>query len=46
MTVIVTDHHSLHVTDDNRIILPEADAIINPNSLIVHIRLRDYAVEQ
>jgi single-stranded-DNA-specific exonuclease len=30
MTVIVTDHHSLHVTDDNRIILPEADAIINP----------------
>lgn len=30
MTVIVTDHHSLHETDDNKTILPEADAIINP----------------
>ncbi len=33
MTVIVTDHHNLQVTDDNRIILPEADAIINPKQV-------------
>ena len=31
MTVIVTDHHSLLETDDNTVILPEADAIINPH---------------
>ncbi len=31
MTVIVTDHHSLHEEDDGTIVLPEADAIINPN---------------
>lgn len=30
MTVIVTDHHSLQVDDDNCVVLPEADAIINP----------------
>lgn len=30
MTVIVTDHHSLFKTDDDAVILPEADAIINP----------------
>lgn len=30
MTVIVTDHHSLVKTDDAQIILPPADAIINP----------------
>ncbi|TAH75074.1 MAG: single-stranded-DNA-specific exonuclease RecJ [Anaerolineaceae bacterium] len=30
MTVLVTDHHSPHETSDNTIILPEADAVINP----------------
>lgn len=30
MTVIVTDHHSLQAAEDNSIILPEADAVINP----------------
>lgn len=30
MTVIVTDHHNLYETDDNRTILPDADAVINP----------------
>ena len=30
MTVIVTDHHNLHKEDDNTVVLPEADAVINP----------------
>ncbi len=30
MAVIVTDHHNLHENDDSTIVLPEADAIINP----------------
>jgi single-stranded-DNA-specific exonuclease len=30
MTVIITDHHSLLETDGKEVILPEADAIINP----------------
>lgn len=30
MTVIVTDHHSLRETEENIVLLPEADAIINP----------------
>ena len=30
MTVIVTDHHSLLQMEDGKILLPEADAIINP----------------
>lgn len=30
MTVIVTDHHSLVQLEDGEILLPEADAIINP----------------
>lgn len=30
MTVIITDHHSLHETEDNTVLLPEADAVINP----------------
>ena len=30
MTVIVTDHHNLKETDDTAVILPQADAIINP----------------
>ncbi|NLO09642.1 MAG: single-stranded-DNA-specific exonuclease RecJ [Clostridiales bacterium] len=30
MTVIVTDHHNLHETDGKTVVLPEADAIINP----------------
>lgn len=31
MTVIVTDHHNLLESQDNTQILPEADAVINPN---------------
>jgi single-stranded-DNA-specific exonuclease len=30
MTIIVTDHHNLHETDNNIVMLPDADAIINP----------------
>ncbi|HWT27794.1 MAG TPA: single-stranded-DNA-specific exonuclease RecJ [Mobilitalea sp.] len=30
MTVIITDHHSLAQVNDSEILLPEADAIINP----------------
>ncbi|MBE5968569.1 MAG: single-stranded-DNA-specific exonuclease RecJ [Lachnospiraceae bacterium] len=30
MTVIVTDHHSLYETEDNKFILPPADAVVNP----------------
>lgn len=29
MTVIITDHHNLYENDDNRLELPEADAVIN-----------------
>lgn len=30
MTVIVTDHHNLLCPEEGRVVLPEADAIINP----------------
>lgn len=33
MTVIVTDHHSLVQTEEGEIILPKADAILNPKQL-------------
>jgi single-stranded-DNA-specific exonuclease len=33
MTVIVTDHHNLYETEDSEVVLPEADAIINPKQL-------------
>lgn len=33
MTVIVTDHHSLVQTEEGEIILPKADAVINPKQL-------------
>jgi len=30
MTVIITDHHSLVTREDGEVVLPEADAILNP----------------
>jgi len=30
MTVIITDHHNLLATEDNTVLIPEADAVINP----------------
>jgi single-stranded-DNA-specific exonuclease len=33
MTVIVTDHHDLYKTPEGEVVLPEADAVINPKRL-------------
>lgn len=30
MTVIITDHHNLLESEDNSVLIPEADAVINP----------------
>ena len=30
MTVIVTDHHNLLETEDKKVVIPQADAVINP----------------
>lgn len=33
MTVLVTDHHSLMITEDGKVLLPPADAIVNPQQV-------------